>query len=96
MPKQPAVYILATKLHGTMYIGATSELIQRTWQHKEHFIDGFTKRYGITRLVWFEMHETMEGAITREKQLKKWKRDWKIHLVEETNPRWDDLYEQIV
>ena len=96
MDKQPAVYILATKFHGTMYVGVTSQLIQRTWQHKEHFVDGFTKRYGITRLVWFEMHQTMEDAITREKQIKKWKREWKVRLIEEQNPRWDDLFEQIV
>lgn len=96
MDKQPAVYILATKFHGTMYVGVTSQLIQRIWQHKEHVVDGFTKRYGITRLVWFEMHEAVEGAITREKQIKKWKRDWKVRLIEKQNPRWDDLFERIV
>ena len=96
MVKQPAVYILATGLHGTMYTGVTSHLVQRAWQHKEHLVDGFTKRYGVNKLVWYEMHETMESAITREKQIKKWRREWKIRLVEETNPRWDDLFEQIV
>ena len=96
MEKQPAVYILATKFHGTLYVGVTSNLLQRTWQHKEHLTDGFTERYGVTKLVWFEMHESMESAITREKQIKKWKRVWKIRLVEEKNPRWDDLYERII
>ena len=96
MDKQPAVYILATKFHGTMYVSVTSQLIQRIWQHKEHVVDGFTKRYGVIRLVWFEMHETEEGAITREKQIKKWKRDWKFRQIEEQNPRWDDLFERIV
>ena len=95
MEKLPAVYILATRIHGTMYVGVTSHLIARTWQHKEHLVDGFTKRYGVTRLVWYEMHDTMDSAITREKQIKKWNREWKIRLVEEKNPNWDDLYGQI-
>ena len=95
-PKQPAVYIMATGYHGTMYLGVTSQLIQRTWQHKEHFVDGFTTRYNITRLVWYEAHESMESAILREKQIKKWRREWKMRLIEEKNTAWDDLYEQIV
>ncbi len=96
MVKQPAVYILATGLRGTMYVGVTSQLVQRAWQHREHVVDGFTKRYGVTRLVWYEMHQVMESAITREKQIKKWKRDWKIRLIDEKNPNWDDLFGQIV
>jgi putative endonuclease len=78
-----------------MYIGVTSHLVQRIWQHKEHLVDGFTKRYGVSKLVWYEMHGTMESAITREKRIKKWRRAWKIRLVDETNPLWDDLYEQM-
>lgn len=76
--KQPAVYILATGKRGTLYIGVTSDLVARTWQHREHIVDGFTKRYGVTRLVWYELHGAMDSAILREKQLKKWNREWKL------------------
>ncbi len=89
--KQPAVYILATGKRGTLYIGVTSNLVARTWQHREHVIDGFTKRYSVTRLVWYELHGTMDTAILREKQLKKWNREWKLRLVQEFNPDWRDL-----
>jgi putative endonuclease len=93
MPKQPAVYILASDRNGTLYTGVTSDLIGRMHQHRSHHVDGFTKRYDVGRLVWFEMHETMESAILREKQLKNWRRAWKLELIEGTNPRWRDLAE---
>ena len=94
--KQPCVYLLASKRNGTLYIGVTSNLPQRVWQHKEGFIQGFTKRYGVHTLVWYEAHETMESAITREKALKEWKRTWKLALIEKDNPTWLDLYEYIL
>ena len=94
--KQPAVYILATGKRGTLYIGVTSDLVARTWQHREHIVDGFTKRYGVTKLVWYELHGTMDSAITREKQFKKWNREWKLRLVSESNPEWRDLWDDIV
>ncbi len=90
--KQPCVYILASKRNGTLYIGVTSNLPQRVWQHKNDLVEGFTKRYGVHMLVWLEAHETMESASTREKNLKRWKRDWKIELIEKDNPSWRDLY----
>ena len=90
------VYILASQKYGTLYVGVTSNLIQRIWQHKEKLADGFTKKYDVDRLVYFEQTENVESAILREKQLKRWKRDWKIRLIEEENPNWDDLYRQIV
>ncbi len=93
--KIPCVYILASKPRGTLYIGVTSNLVQRVWQHKNDFVPGFTKRYRVHTLVWYEAHETMESAITREKALKKWNRAWKIELIEEGNPGWKDLYEDI-
>lgn len=94
--KQPAIYILATGKRGTLYIGVTSNLLARTWQHREHMIDGFTKRYNVTLLVWYELHGTMDTAILREKQLKKWNREWKFRLVQESNPDWRDLWDDIV
>ena len=94
--KHPAVYILATGKRGTLYIGVTSDLIARTWQHREHVVEGFTKRYKVTMLVWYELHGTMESAIQREKQLKKWNREWKLRLVSESNPEWRDLWDEIV
>ncbi len=94
--KQPAVYILATGKRGTLYIGVTSNLVARTWQHREHVVEGFTKRYDVTQLVWFELHGTMDSAIAREKQLKKWNREWKLRLVSESNPEWKDLWDDIV
>jgi putative endonuclease len=87
----PATYIFASHRNGTLYIGVTSGLIQRLHQHREGLIEGFTKDYGVQRLVWFENHATMENAIIREKRLKKWNRDWKIRLIEEDNPDWCDL-----
>ena len=93
--KQPCVYLLASGRRGTLYIGVTSNLVKRVWQHREGFVEGFTKAYGVHQLVWFEMHATMESAISREKALKFWKRAWKLMLVEEGNPEWRDLYPDI-
>jgi putative endonuclease len=92
MEKRFFVYMLASQLRGTLYIGVTSDLMKRVWEHKEKVIPGFTTRYGVGRLVWFEVHDTAEGAITREKQMKEWRRDWKINPIERENPRWEDLY----
>ncbi|MEX1231622.1 MAG: GIY-YIG nuclease family protein [Planctomycetaceae bacterium] len=94
--KQPIVYILASQRNGTLYIGVTSDLVQRVWQHKNDVVEGFTKKYGVHMLVWFEQHEDMVNAITREKRLKKWNRAWKLRLIEEMNPDWKDLYESII
>lgn len=96
MEKQPCVYILASKRYGTLYTGVTSNLLKRVWEHKTHSVDGFTRRYGVTVLVWYELHESMESAIKREKSLKNWNRAWKIRLIEETNPQWRDLYKQLL
>ncbi len=96
MRRQPAVYILASKRNGTLYIGVTSDLAKRVWQHKNDVVDGFPKRYSVHQLVWYELHETMESAIEREKTLKNWKRVWKLELIENSNPSWQDLYETIV
>jgi len=95
MSKQPCTYILASKRNGTLYIGVTSNLIQRVWQHKNDQVEGFTKKYDVHLLVYYELHDTMEHAITREKQLKKWNRDWKVRLIEEKNSTWQDLWEAI-
>lgn len=94
--KQPCVYILASRRNGTLYVGVTSNLVQRVWQHKNDLAEGFTKKYGVHTLVWFEPHETMESAITREKAIKDWRRAWKLDLIESANPAWRDLYEDIV
>ena len=91
MEKQPCIYVLASGKCGTLYTGVTSNLLARLHQHREGLIDGFTSRYGVTRLVYFEMADTMEAAIAREKQLKKWNRDWKLNLIEAGNPDWSDL-----
>jgi putative endonuclease len=89
------VYILASRLGGTLYIGVTNDLVRRSYEHRERFAEGFTKKYGIHRLVYFESYCDVEEAIRREKQLKKWNRAWKIRLIEEKNPNWDDLYPTI-
>ena len=94
--KNPAVYILANKRNGTLYTGVTSDLIQRIYQHKEKTADGFSKKYGCANLVYFEMHETMESAISREKQIKAGSRIKKLRLIENLNPDWQDLYEEII
>ena len=96
MHKQPAVYILASKRNGTLYIGVTNNLPQRIWQHKENLVEGFTKRYHVHNLVYFEIHSTMPEAIKREKQMKAWKRQWKLNLIEKRNPAWRDLYSDII
>jgi putative endonuclease len=96
MDSQYFVYILASKRNGTLYIGSTSNLIQRILQHKHKTIKGFTKKYNVTNLVYFEVAETPSVMVSRERQLKKWKRDWKIQLIEQTNPNWEDLYEDIL
>ena len=93
MERDPAVYIVASGFHGTIYTGVTSNLLQRAAQHREGMLGGFTAEYGCKRLVRFEMHATMESAITREKQLKNWRREWKVALIEERNPTWRDLAE---
>lgn len=95
MEKQPAVYIMAKDRNATLYTGVTSNLVGRTWLHREHFVEGFTKRYDVGKLVWFELHGDMISAITREKQIKKWNRAWKVRLIEEKNPYWNDLWNEI-
>jgi putative endonuclease len=94
--KQPTVYILASKRNGTLYIGVTSDPVKRIWEHKNNMVEGFTERYNVHRLVWYELHESMESAIIREKRLKNWKRKWKLELIESSNPKWQDLYYTIV
>ena len=94
--KQPCVYMLASQRNGTLYIGVTSDLIKRVWEHRQDFVEGFTKKYGVNDLVWYEQHENMLAAITREKALKEWKRAWKLELIEKLNPDWKDLYESLV
>ena len=95
MVKQPAVYILASKRNGTLYIGVTSNLVKRIWEHKNKMVKGFSWRYNVHRLVWYELHESMESAILREKRLKSWKRSWKLNLIESMNPGWRDLYHSL-
>ncbi|MBW2622893.1 MAG: GIY-YIG nuclease family protein [Deltaproteobacteria bacterium] len=95
MNKNPAVYILTNKKNGTLYVGVTSDLIKRMWEHKNNLVDGFTKRYSVHKLMWYELHDTMISAITREKTLKNWKRAWKMELIEKNNPLWQDLHETI-
>jgi len=94
--KQPAVYILASKRNGTLYLGVTSDLVKRVWEHKNNMVGGFTKQYGVHQLVWYELHGNMKSAIEREKRLKEWKRVWKLQLIESVNPEWHDLYNTIV
>lgn len=94
--KQPCVYMLASQRNGTIYIGVTSDLIKRVWEHKQDFVEGFTRQYRVHTLVWFEMHEDMMSAIAREKALKEWKRAWKLKTIETLNPQWRDLYDDLV
>ncbi|MYD62334.1 MAG: GIY-YIG nuclease family protein [Gemmatimonadetes bacterium] len=94
--KQPCVYIMASKRNGTLYIGVISNLVQRVWQHKNNLVEGFTNRYGIHILVWYEVHETMQSAIAKEKMVKNWKRVWKLALIEKNNSEWQDLYQNII
>ncbi|WP_373084172.1 GIY-YIG nuclease family protein [Zhongshania sp.] len=93
--KHPCVYILANKPHGTLYIGVTSNIVSRIYQHKGDLLAGFSRRYSVHRLVYIELHQDMYAAITREKQLKRWKRAWKIRLIEDKNPEWRDLYSEL-
>jgi len=93
---QPCVYIMASSSNGTLYIGVTSDLVKRAWQHKNEVIKGFTEKYTVHLLVWYEVHENIESAISREKALKKWNRIWKLRLIEQFNPDWQDLYEQLI
>ena len=94
--KQPCVYILTNKRNGTLYVGVTSDVVKRGWEHRNGLVDGFTKKYGVHRLVYYETHEDMLAAITREKQIKKWNRAWKLRLIEQGNPQWRDLWPEIV
>src|SRR5262245_45012699 len=89
------VYILASRIGGTLYIGVTNNLVRRVYEHRTDLVEGFTKQYGVHRLVYFEQYDSIEQAILREKRLKKWNRAWKIQLIEENNPNWDDLYPRI-
>ncbi len=89
------VYILASERNGTLYVGVTSDLIKRTWQHRQGEIEGFTQKYKVRTLVYYEVHQNSESAIIREKQIKEWKRKWKLELIEASNPRWVDLYDEI-
>jgi putative endonuclease len=89
------VYLLASQPYGTLYVGSTSDLVRRVWERKVKAVPGFTAKYGVDRLVWFESHDALETAMEREKRVKKWKREWKIQLIEQDNPRWLDLYRDL-
>jgi putative endonuclease len=90
------VYMLASERNGTIYVGVTSDLVKRVWEHKNHVADGFTKKYRVHQLVYFEETSDVESAIAREKQLKNWQRKWKLELIEKGNPNWEDLYSKII
>ena len=90
------VYILANNKNGTLYVGVTNDLIRRIYEHKNDLVDGFTKKYNVHQLVYYEIVEDVEAAIMREKQLKKWNRKWKIRLIENKNPTWEDLYDKLI
>ena len=94
--KSPCVYILASQKNGTLYVGVTSDLIKRVWEHKNDVVEGFTRRYNVHSLVWYEQHESMESAIAREKAIKAWQRKWKLELIERGNAQWQDLYPTLV
>ena len=94
--KQYYTYILASRKNGTLYVGVTSDLLKRIYEHKQNLIDGFTKKYNVHTLVYYEVHNDIREAITREKQIKKWNRRWKMRLIEEMNSEWRDLYYEIV
>jgi len=96
MERLPCVYLLASKRNGTLYTGVTSNLVKRVWEHKHHVVEGFTKKYSVDILVWYEVHETMESAIHREKAIKNWKRAWKIKVIEAMNLQWKDLYSDLL
>jgi putative endonuclease len=90
------VYLLASDRYGTLYVGVTSDLVKRVWEHKEGVVSGFTRTYNVKRLVWYEVHEDINAAMLREKQIKKWNRRWKIELIQSRNPLWEDLYDTII
>jgi putative endonuclease len=94
--KRPCVYMLTSKQNGTLYVGVTSNLIKRVFEHRSEAVAGFTSNYHVYDLVWYELHETMESAILREKQVKQWKRAWKLRLIEGENPEWRDLYQTLL
>ena len=96
MERNPCVYLLASGYRGTLYVGVTSALVRRVWQHRHADVVGFTRRYAVDRLVWYEQHVTMESAILREKTLKRWRRAWKLELIEAGNPDWHDLYDSLL
>jgi putative endonuclease len=95
MERHAAVYILTSRRDGPLYIGVTSNLLARVWQHRNDLIEGFTRRYRLHRLIYFEVHDSMYAAISREKQLKEWRRGWKLELIEKSNPEWRDLWDEI-
>ena len=90
------VYMMSNKSYGTLYVGVTNDLPRRTFEHRNSLAEGFTKRHGLHRLVWYEAHDDVTTAITREKLIKKWRRDWKVNLIQSMNPNWLDLYETII
>ena len=94
--KDAYVYMMASKKNGTLYVGVTSDLVKRVYEHKQGIVEGFTKKYGVHQLVWCECHAAISEAILRERQIKKWKRAWKIELIEKNNPLWRDLYDDII
>jgi putative endonuclease len=96
LSKQYYVYLITNKRYGTLYVGVTGDLVKRVYEHKNGFVEGFSKEHALHRLVWYEMHEDVMAAITREKLIKRWRRDWKINLIQELNPDWKDLYETII
>lgn len=94
--KLPCVHMLASQRNGTLYVGVTSKLVKRVWEHKNDLVEGFNKKYGVHFLVWYEVHEDVVSAISREKVLKEWKHQWKLELIEAMNPEWRDLYEELL
>lgn len=95
MTRHAVTYLLASDRNGTLYVGVTSDLVGRVWKHREHLLEGFTKKYAVTHLVWYEFHSTMDEAIQREKRIKKWNREWKLKLIDAMNPAWRDLWPDI-
>ena len=95
MEKMPCVYMLASRRNGTLYVGVTSDLVKRIWEHRDDAVEGFTRQYRVHTLVWYEVHESMMSAIAREKAIKQWHRAWKIRLIEKGNPDWRDLYQEL-
>jgi putative endonuclease len=93
--KQPCVYILASQRNGTLYVGVTSDITRRAWEHRADVVRGFTQEHKVHRLVYLELHDSMEAAILREKRIKRWRRAWKLDLIEKSNPQWRDLYDDL-